>query len=133
MTRVMTSFGQVYAQTLRERDRVRTRSGEFVAITKVDRMTLDSDYLHYHPEAQPILVRAGSLARGIPAVDILLAPHQRFDTGQSFAANGMNKAVDALRRPHVCRKLESVITYTSFQCETPATVCCEGVWMETMT
>jgi hypothetical protein len=131
MTRVTTAFGQVYAQTLRERDRVRTRNGEFVTITKVDRITLDADYLHYHPAAQPILVRAGSLARGIPAADILLAPHQRFDAAQKLAYGGVDKAIDALRRPHVCRKTENMITYTTIYCEKPTTVCCEGVWVET--
>ena len=110
MTRVTTAFGQVHAQTLRERDRVRTRDGDFVAITSIDRMTLDADFLKYHPGAQPILIRAGAFARGIPAADIMLAPFQRIDPRQSFISPGADKAIDAIHKPHVYRKSESIIT-----------------------
>lgn len=131
MTRVTTAFGQVHAQTLRERDRVRTKSGEFLAITSIDRMTLDADFLKYHPGAQPILIRAGALSRGIPAADIMFAPFQRLDTEQSFISPKADKAIDAIHKPHVYRKSESMITYTVFHCSKPATVCCEGLWVNT--
>ena len=131
MARITTAFGQVHAQTLRERDRVRTKRGEFLTITSIDRMTLDADYLKYHPGAQPILIRAGAFARGIPAADIVLAPFQRLDASQEFVSAGADKAIDAIHKPHVYRKSESMITYTVFQCERPATVCCEGLWVET--
>ncbi|MGR3290167.1 MAG: Hint domain-containing protein [Paracoccaceae bacterium] len=131
MTRVTTAFGEVHAQTLRERDRVRTKNGEFLAVTSIDRITLDADFLKYHPGAQPILIRAGAFARGIPAADIVLAPFQRIDAKQPFIPNGLNKAIDAIHRPHVYRKSETMITYTIFHCEKPASVCCEGLWVNT--
>lgn len=131
MTRVTTAFGQVYAHTLRERDRVRTKNGDFLAITKIDRMTFDENYLKYSPDAQPILIRAGAMARGIPAVDILLAPHQRMSGAPLSLLQGANKAMDALGRPHVCRKSELMITYTTVHCDKPAQICCEGLWVET--
>jgi len=130
MTRVTTAFGQVHAHVLRERDRVRTKNGEFLAITRIDRMVLDADFLHYHPDAQPILIRAGAFGRGIPAADVLLAPHQRLDARQTFVANSADTAMGALHKPHVCRKTESMITYTTFHCGEPATVNCEGLWVE---
>jgi len=129
MTRITTAFGQVHAQTLRERDRVRTMSGEFLAVKSVDRMTLDSDFLKYHPGAQPILIRAGAFGRGIPSADILLAPFQSISTDQSFISAGANTAIDSIHRPHVYRKSENMITYTTFQLEKPAAVCCEGLWV----
>ncbi len=131
MTRVTTAFGQVYAQTLRVRDRVRTKSGEFLTITSVDRMTLDRDFLKYHPGAQPILIRAGAFARGVPTADVMLAPFQKIDATQTFIKPGENKAIDAIHRPHVYRKSENMITYTMFHCSRPALVCCEGLWVET--
>ncbi|MEE9428834.1 MAG: Hint domain-containing protein [Paracoccaceae bacterium] len=129
MTRITTAFGQVHAQTLRERDRVRTMNGEFLVVKSVDRMTLDADFLKYHPGAQPILIRAGAFARGIPAADIILAPFQSICPKQPFITQGANKAIDSIHRPHVYRKSENMITYTTFQLEKPAAVCCEGLWV----
>ncbi len=79
MSRVSTSFGEVPAQVLRVRDRVRTKTGEYLEIQKIDRITLDEDFLQYHPGAQPILIRAGALATNIPKADVILAPYQQID------------------------------------------------------
>lgn len=130
MTRVTTAFGQAHAQTLRERDRIKTKNGDYVAITGVKRLTLDGAYLSYHPGAQPILIRAGAFARGIPVADIMLAPFQRLDSAQSFISPGADKAIDAIHRPHVYRKSESMITYTLLSLARPAAVCCEGLWVD---
>lgn len=130
MTRVTTSFGDYPAQTLRERDRVLTSDGDFVPIQSIHRITLDSDYLNYHPSAQPILIRAGAFAQGIPAADILLAPYQKIDTGQAFIRQGAERALDAISRAQVFRKSETVITYTMFRCARPVSVRCEGLWID---
>ena len=131
MSRVATSFGDVPAQVLRVRDRVRTKTGEYLEIKKIDRITLDEDFLQYHPGAQPILIRAGALSTGMPKADLVLAPYQQIDKSQPGFRTSGNRAIDTLDRPLCLRKNEAMITYTIFHCGRPATVNCEGLWVET--
>ncbi len=130
MTGVTTSLGAFPAQVLRERDRILTKGGQYLPITWVKRMTFDQDYLAYHPGAQPILIRAGALAQGVPSADVLLAPYQKIHDQQAFLTPGIAVAVDALQRPHVCRKPEEIITYTVIGFGRPATICCDGLWVD---
>ena len=131
MSRVATSFGDVPAQVLRERDRVRIKTGEYIEIQKIDRIVLDEDFLQYHPGAQPILIRAGALANNIPKADLVLAPYQQIDKSQPCLPASGNRAVDTLHKSHCLRKIEPMITYTIFHCGRPAAVSCEGVWVDT--
>ena len=131
MVRITTAMGPVYAQTLREGDRVKTKTGEFLRIMAIKRILLDGEFLSRHPGAQPILLRAGSLAMKIPTVDILLAPNQKIHAIQAISDRNCRKAIDALRKPGVVRKAESMFTYTTFHCGKPAAVLCEGLWLDT--
>lgn len=131
MSRITTSFGEVYAQTLREGDRVRTKEGHFARIMAIKRMTLDSDYLKYHPEAQPVVIRAGAFGFGLPAADITLAPHQRVHLDQRLPGGRLERAIEAVGRPQVYRRPEQIITYTVFHCGQPTVVNCEGILMDT--
>jgi len=131
MSRITTSFGEVYAQTLREGDMVRTKDGEFLKIAAINRITLGEGFLKYHTDALPIVIRAGGFGPGLPSADLTLAPNQKLHAGQRFLTGSLNKAVDAIDKPHVYRKAETIITYTIFHCGRPATVCCEGVWVDT--
>lgn len=131
MSRITTAFGEVYAQTLRVGDRVRTKDGNFLPVTSVKRMTLDGDFLKYHPGAQPVVIRAGALGPGMPKADLMLAPDQTVNQSQRFPGQRFARAIDAIGRPQVYRKPEPIITYTIINCGRPATVCCEGVWIDT--
>jgi len=131
MSRITTSFGEVYAQTLREGDMVRTNTGEFLKIAAINRITLGGGFLKYHPAALPIVIRAGGFGPGLPSADLTLAPNQKLHAGQRFLTGSLSKAVDAIDKPHVYRKAETIITYTIFHCGRPATVCSEGVWFDT--
>lgn len=131
MTRVTTSFGEVPAQALRERDMVRTQNGAYKRIEWIDRIILDDDFLRYHPKAMPILIPAGSLSRGLPHHDTLLAPYQPFNGTQSFSGKIPKLAVDALSRSNIFRKPESIITYTQFHFGRPTSVLVEGLWFDT--
>jgi len=130
MTRITTSFGEMHAQTLRERDMVRTRRGEYKKIEWIDRIVLGEDYLKYHPKAQPILIRAGSLGRNLPRQDVMFAPHQPISPQQAFTGSTPKCAIDTLGRPNVMRKTEQLITYTLFHCGEPTSVMCEGMWVD---
>jgi hypothetical protein len=129
MVRIVTSFGPVPAQALRQRDLVRTRSGEFRKIEWVDRMVLDEGFLKSVHSALPVLIRAGSLGPGLPTNDIVVSPEQEL----CIAAPGMPPrhvvARELLSRPGVMRKPEQIFTYTRFHCGEPVEVQAEGLWL----
>ena len=131
MARISTAMGPVFAQTLREGDRVKTKSGEFLKIVAIKRVVLDSEFLNRHPEAMPITVHAGSFSRNVPSADMILAPNQKFHKSQALMGFTCENATDALKKPGVMRKAESMITYTTFHCGQPAAVLCEGMWLDT--
>ena len=130
LTRLSTSFGEMHAQTLRERDVLRTRSGGFAKIERVDRIVLDEEFLRYHPEALPIRIRAGAFGRNLPAYDVTLAPFQNISASQTISGSRISRAIDALGRPSIMRVPETIITYTVIRCERPVSVLCEGLWVD---
>ncbi len=130
LTRVSTSFGDMHAQTLRERDMLRTRNGGFTKIDRVDRFVLDEEFLSYHPEALPIRIRAGAFGRNLPSADVVLAPFQGISSGQAIAGSPVVRAADALGRPNVMRVPETIITYTVIRCAAPVAALCEGLWVD---
>lgn len=123
LTRVTTSLGDVPAQALRERDLVRTRSGDFKRIVWLDRITLDEEFISLHPDSLPVHIRPNALGRGVPSHDVYLAPRQPI----APAANKLNGryeegALDLIGRPGVFRKAEAMYTYTLFHVGEPAVV-----------
>ena len=129
MTRIMTSFGAVYAQALREGDMVRTRAGSFERIKWLDRVSLDEDFMARNPDAQPVLIRAGALGRGVPAEDVLLAPGQTVSPNEVGLIRKSVRARDLLGRPNILRKAETAISYTRFHLGVDADVLCEKLWI----
>ena len=129
LTRITTSFGEVHAQALRERDLVRTRSGEFKPIRWIDRIVLDESFLIRHPDAQPVLIRANALGRGLPRADILLSPRQPIAPIFNQLPGTAKTAADLLSRPGVYRKTENTMTYTLFHLGAPDYVMTERFWV----
>jgi hypothetical protein len=129
MTRVSTSFGEVPAQALRERDMLRTHNGAFAPVTKVRRYTLDQNVLAHNKDTMPILIRAGALGSGLPKQDIVLSPEQEVALGGPTGGSRLVKARDLLTRPGVTRKTELIFTYTQVLCATPVFVRSEGLWV----
>lgn len=131
LSRITTSFGEVFAQTLRVGDRVRTKEGTYLEVRKIDRLTLDEGFLKYHPTAMPVVIRAGALGVGVPSGDLTLAPYQPMHKKQPMTGGTFDRAVDAIGRSQVYRRPESIVTYTVFHCGRPAVILCEGVWFDT--
>lgn len=129
MTRITTSFGEVHAQALRERDLVRTRSGEFKPIRWIDRIVLDEEFLVRHPDALPVLIRANALGRGLPRADVTLSPRQPIAPLFNQLPGSAKTAADLLSRPGVFRKTENVVTYTLFHLGAPDYVMTERLWV----
>lgn len=128
MTRISTSFGDVHAQALRERDVIRTPMGLLKPIKWVDRMRLDSAFLKHVPDAQAVMIRAGSLGGGLPKADIVVSPEQSLGLGRHAHDVKFVKAKTLLGRPGVVRKPEELLTYTLFHCGEEVVVRVEGVW-----
>lgn len=128
MTRIETMIGPFPAQTLRVGDRVRTREGAFAQIRWLDRVVLDEEFLHRHPEAQPVMVPAHAFGRDTPKSDILLSPGQKIFSERFLAHRGPRTAEELLDAGSAHRRPETMITYTMFICERPVEVKVEGLW-----
>ncbi len=131
LTRITTSMGDVPALALRERDLVRTRSGDFKPIVWLDRIVLDEEFISLHPDALPVHIKPNALGRGIPNNDVYLAPRQPI----APAANKLNGtyedgALDLIGRPGVFRKAEAMYTYTLFHLGEPAVVQTSRMFVE---
>jgi len=128
MTRVSTSFGEVHAQALRERDMIRTHQGNLKPIEWVDRMRLDEPFLAQVPDAHAIMIRSGALGNGLPKADVVISPEQYVGLGRHAHDMKFVKAKDLLGRPGVLRKPEEILTYTLFHCGERVCVRIEGIW-----
>lgn len=129
MTRISTSFGEVPAQALRERDALRTHTGGFVRISKIRRYTLESDVLAASEDILPVIIRAGALGAGLPKQDIAVSAEQEIAVGGGMHGSKLVKARDLLSRPGVYRGAETIYTYTRIRCEEPVLVRSEGLWL----
>lgn len=129
LTRIETQFGDFPAQTLRVRDRVRTRNGLFAEIRWLDRIILSEDFLRRHPEALPILIPAGSVQRGVPMRDLVISPGQTICLESKYMEHGERAARDLAREGRAFRKPEPMFTYTLFHCGVPVEVRAEGIWV----
>lgn len=129
MTRIMTSFGAVYAQALRVGDMLRTRSGEYERIQWIDRVSLDEDFMSRNPDAQPVLIRQGAFGRDLPSQDVLLAPSQIVSPNEVGLIRNPIRARDLTGKPRILRKSEPAITYTRFHVGKDADVMCEKLWI----
>ena len=129
MTRVTTNFGQIPAQTLRVRDMVRTQSGDFLPIVWLDRILLNEDFMHSHPEAMPVELLPSAFGPGKPAQTVILSPGQDVCPEPGFGTPELTRVSDMLHRPGALRKPEQIYTYTVFHLGRPAMVDCEGLWV----
>lgn len=123
LTRITTSLGDVPAQALRERDLVRTRSGDFKPIVWLDRIVLDEEFLSLHPDALPVHIKPNALGRGVPSHDVFLAPRQPIaPRANKLMGRYEDGALNLIGRPGVFRKAEAMYTYTLFHLGEPAVV-----------
>lgn len=128
MTRISTSFGDVHAQVLRERDMIRTATGNLKPVRWVDRLKLDNDFLAKTPGATAVMIRAGALGKGLPKADVVISPAQEIALGLHGSDGQFRTAGSLLGRPGIVRKPEEIMTYTRFHCGEPVCVKMEGIW-----
>lgn len=129
LTRIETISGPFPAQALRVGDRVRTRKGSYSEIRWLDRVVLDEEFLHHHPEAQAVLIPGRSLGRGLPSGDVLLSPGQKIRLDGLMMPRNTCVAKDLIGAHGARRKIETMMTYTMFTCAQPEEVRVEGLWL----
>ncbi|PKP73288.1 MAG: hypothetical protein CVT84_14300 [Alphaproteobacteria bacterium HGW-Alphaproteobacteria-6] len=125
--RVTTSFGDLPVKALRRNDPLRLAQGSLAIVEWVDHIHLEEALLHFHPDAQPVLIQAGALGPGRPAADLLVSPHQKINVGAGPYSQDFRRARDLTGRPGVMRRPETVLSYHLFHCGAPAVVCVNGV------
>lgn len=128
LTPIVTDFGPVPAQALRLRDRVRLRSGQYSAISSIDRLLLDEAFLERHPGAQPVLIEPKMLGDVVPTEPILLAPGQKLSRQQDMPQI-CRTAYDLCRSGVARRHSEQFMTYVLFSFPEPEDVCSSGLWL----
>lgn len=126
--RIETELGKRPIDQLREQDKVRTRSGRFLAVTWIDRILLDEDFLDYHPGAHPILIRPDALSHSMPGSNLLLSPEQVVLVPDATGIDQVTTASELIGHPNVLRLPHTGFTYYRFHCAEPAYVYVEGVW-----
>lgn len=129
MTRVSTSFGDVHAIALRKGDLVETREGEFRPIVWLNRIMLDQEFLNSKPDSNPVEIRAGAVANGVPKFDIMVSPRQVICPSSASGLPAKVEAADLKSRAGVSRRKETGLSYTMFHLGAPAEVLCEGVYL----
>ncbi len=128
---VMTSFGALPVQVLRQHDPLRLSDGQIARVAWVDKIQLDEGFLAAYPDAQPVLIRAGALGHGLPAQDILVSPEQKIAVRGMNYTTELKAARDMLGRPGIMRKPQSMLTYYMFHCGQAARVSVEGLSLHT--
>lgn len=130
-TRISTSFGEVPAKLLHERDQVRTAAGSYKRIQWMRRVHLDEDFLKRYPQAFPVVIRAGAFGQGVPEADVVLSPSQKVQL-RGLRPDDSARTVGELEgRPRIMRKPMPKISYTLFHVGEPALIRTEGLWAQT--
>lgn len=131
LTKITTSLGDVPALALRERDLVRTKTGDFKRIVWLDRIVLDEEFISLHPDSLPVHIKPNALGRGIPNADVYLAPRQPIaPQANKLLGTYEEGALDLIGRPGVFRKAEAMYTYTLFHLGEPAVVQASRMFVE---
>lgn len=128
---VMTSFGALPVQVLRQHDPLRLSDGQIARVAWVDKIQLDEGFLAAYPDAQPVMIRAGALGQGLPTQDILVSPEQKIAVRSMNYTSELKSARDLLGRPGVMRQPQTMLTYYMFHCGQAAKVSVEGLSLHT--
>ncbi len=129
MTRVRTSFGDVHAAALRKGDELLTRTGAFLPIVWLNRISLDEHVLNLKPDSNPIVLAAGALGPGAPATEIMVSPRQIICADDVSGLSRPREASMLISRHGVRRLRETSLSYTMLHVGEPAEIYCEGLYL----
>ncbi|MEM8629613.1 MAG: Hint domain-containing protein [Pseudomonadota bacterium] len=129
VTHMSTSFGEVPAHLVRVRDRLRTRDGTFLPVLRIDEYKLDEEFLSFHPDARPVLVRQGSLGANVPVRDAWFSPRQTILSPKTQTGMRLVDAGDIAEAPHQLIQPAGGLSYFVFHLGQAALVKSEGIWV----
>ncbi|NJM82870.1 MAG: Hint domain-containing protein [Tabrizicola sp.] len=135
-TMIATDQGEVPAQHLKPGDRVITRDNGVQRIQWVGKNHLFLHDFQASPHLLPIVVRQGSLGKGIPERDMMVSPNHRIlvasdRTTLSFSEPEVLVAAKHLMAGQAVQTVESSgTTYIHFMFERHEVILSDGAWTE---
>ena len=129
-THVSTTFGEVPAQLVRRRDRLRTKDGDYLPVHRIDEYKIDHEFLLYQPDAKPIVVKAGSMAGSAPSRDAFFSPGQRILRQTSGVKHVLVTARDVSSLQYALDRSVGQLSYYVFHLGRTAMIRCEGMWVQ---
>jgi hypothetical protein len=132
---VTTQRGEVPVQHLQAGDRVVTRDNGIQPVRWVGKTQMFLQDFQAEPHLLPVLVRQGSLGKGLPERDMMVSPNHRIlvaneRTSLRFADREVLVAAKHLSVPGVHTVQSSGTTYIHFLCDRHQVVLVDGIWTE---
>jgi hypothetical protein len=132
---VTTQRGEVPIQHLETDDRVVTRDNGMQPVRWVGKTQMFLQDFQAEPHLLPVLVRQGSLGKGLPERDMMVSPNHRIlvaneRTSLRFAQGEVLVAAKHLSVAGVHTVQSSGTTYIHFLCDRHEVVLVDGIWTE---
>lgn len=134
---VDTAEGAVPAEELMPGDRIITRERGIQRLRWVGRCRLGRDRIAFRPDMAPVRIARGAFGPGLPARDLLLAPHHRIFLRDDRARAVVGSAEflvavrDLVGRAGITLARGPVET-VQLVCDGHALIRADGLWMETL-
>lgn len=132
---ITTQRGEVAVQHLQVGDRVITRDNGIQPVRWVGKTQMFLQDFQAEPHLLPVLVRQGSLGKGLPERDLMVSPNHRLlvaneRTSLRFSEREVLVAAKHLSVPGVHTVQSSGTTYIHFMCDRHEVVLVNGIWTE---
>lgn len=132
---ITTQRGEVPIQHLQAGDRVITRDNGIQPVRWVGKTQMFLQDFQAEPHLLPVLVRQGSLGKGLPERDLMVSPNHRIlvaneRTSLRFSEREVLVAAKHLSVPGVHTVQSSGTTYIHFLCDRHEVVLVNGIWTE---
>ena len=128
-THVSTNFGEVPAHLIRVRDRLRTKTGGYLPVLRIDEYKLDEGFLAHQPDAKPIVIKACTFGPGAPARDAYFSPGQTILKPSSGVRHELMCAGDVSSLQYALDRSVGILSYFVFHLPDEALIRCEGIWI----
>jgi hypothetical protein len=132
---ITTQRGEVAIQHLQAGDRVVTRDNGIQPVRWVGKTQMFLQDFQVDPHLLPVLIRQGSLGKGLPERDMMVSPNHRIlvaneRTSLRFTEREVLVAAKHLSVPGVHTVQSSGTTYIHFLCDRHEVVLVDGIWTE---
>nr|WP_319949361.1 Hint domain-containing protein [uncultured Shimia sp.] len=135
-TAILTPFGEVAVEDLKEGDRVVTRDNGLQTVRWAGKKRLSGRDLLARPHLRPILIRKGSLGSNVPDRDMMVSPNHRMllvsrEAQLLFQESEVLVAAKHLTHMQgVQQQATTGIEYVHFLCDQHEVVMANGSWSE---